>query len=198
MSRRQKVTDDQIFAAAQRAMQQHGPHELTLAHIAAEAGVTAGLLVQRFGGKRELLLKLSDAFAGSAPAVFEQLRTAHPEPLAAIRAYAACMAGLASSPDALARNLAWLHVDLTDEAFRANLAANARATRKEIESLLREAVATGELRKDVDPRSLARTIETVVTGSLMAWACYRQGTAAAWLRRDLEDVLAPHLARRRA
>lgn len=126
MSKRRKVSDDEIFNAVHRAMQQHGPHELTLTHIASEAGVTPGLLVQRFGSKRDLLLALSQRFAGSAPALFEQLKAAHPEPLDTLRAYAACMAGLASTPDALSRNLAYLQIDLTDDAFRANLLANAR------------------------------------------------------------------------
>lgn len=197
MRTRRKVSDEEIFDAAQRAMTQHGPHELTLAHIAAEAGVTPGLLVQRFGSKRELLLALSERFARSAPAVFEGLRTVHREPLMVLRAYAACMADLASTPDALSRNLAYLQIDLTDDAFRAHLQANARATRREIQALLRSAIAAGELQKNVDPRRLARTIEAVIGGSLMSWACYREGPAAAWIRKNLDAVLQPHLARSR-
>ena len=196
-TRRRKASDDDVFAAAQRAMTQYGPHELTLAHIAAEAGVTPGLLVQRFGSKRQLLLALSERFAGSAPAVFDGLRAAHHDPLEALRAYAACMAGLASTPDVLSRNLAYLQIDLTDEAFRAHLLANARATRREIELLLRSAVASGELRKDVDPRRLARTVEAIIGGSLMSWACYREGSASAWIGRDLDAVLQPYLTRKR-
>lgn len=195
--RRRKVSDNEVFKAAQRAMTERGPHELTLADIAAEAGVTPGLLVQRFGSKRDLFLALSQRFAQSAPAMFEALRAAHPEPLAALRAYAVCMADLASTPDALSRNLAYLQIDLTDEAFRANLLTNARATRREIESLLRSAVAAGDLRKDIDPRRLARTIETAISGSLMTWACYRQGPAVTWICQDFDAVLQPHLARRR-
>lgn len=196
-TRRRKVSDDEVFTAVQRAMTQHGPHELTLAHIAAEARVTPGLLVQRFGSKRELLLALSDRFARSAPAVFEALRTAHRKPLATLRAYTACMADLASTPDALSRNLAYLQIDLTDGDFRAHLLTNARATRREIESLLRSAVVAGELERSVDPRRLARTIEAIINGSLMSWACYREGSAIAWIRQDLDAVLQPHLARRR-
>lgn len=196
-TRRQKVTDDEVFAAAQRAMMQHGPHELTLAHIAAEAGVSPGRLVQRFGGKRALLLALADRFAGSAGAVFAGLRAAHRHPLAAVRAYAECMAGLATSPEALARNLAYLQIDLTDPEFRARLVANARATRREIEALLRSAAAEGALAPGADPAALARTIETVISGSLMSWACYREGPAAAWIRRDVDAVLQPYLPARR-
>jgi AcrR family transcriptional regulator len=197
-TRRRKVSDDEVFAAAQRAMTQRGPHELTLAGIAAEAGITPGLLVQRFGSKRALLLTLSERFARSAPAVFEALRKGNRGPLATLRDYGASMADLAPTPAALSRNLAYLQIDLTDDAFRVHLLANARATRKEIESLLRSAVAAGELQNHVDARRLARTIETVIGGSLMSWACYREGSAAAWIRHDLNAVLQPYLARRRS
>jgi hypothetical protein len=103
------------------------------------------------------------------------------------------MADLAATPDALSRNLAYLHIDLTDPAFRTHLQANARATRLEIESLLHAAVREGVLRRNVDAPRLARTVEAVISGSLMTWACYREGPAAAWIRRDLDAVLQPHL-----
>ena len=142
--RRQKVTDDDVFAAAQRAMSRRGPHELTLADIAEEAGVTAGRLVQRFGSKRALLVALSERFAVSAPSVFEQLRSIHRTPLAILRAYAACMADLAPTPEAVLRNLAYLHGDLADDALRGHLVENARRTRREIEALLASAVSNGK------------------------------------------------------
>ena len=191
--RPRKVTDEDIFAAAQRAMSRRGPHELTLADIAGEAGVTAGLLVQRFGSKRDLFVALSARFAGSAGAIFAGLRAAHPSPLAAVRAYAACMADLAPTPEALLRNLAYLQLDLTDDVLRRHLVENARATRHEIEALLGAAVGAGELRRDVDVRSLARTVEVVVGGSLMSWATYREGKAVGWIARDLDAVLKPWL-----
>ena len=195
--RRRKATDDEIFAAAQRAMTRRGPHELTLADIAAEAGVSAGRLVQRFGSKRALLLVLAERFAGGAGTLFEGLRATHRHPLATLRAYATCMADLAATPEALSRNLAYLQIDLIDPEFRAHLLTNARATRLEIESLLRSAVMEGALRRDTDTARLARTIETVISGSLMSWACYREGPAAAWIRRNLDAVLQPHLSLRR-
>ena len=191
--RPQKVSDDEVFAAAQRAMSRKDPHELTLADIAGEAGVTPGRLVQRFGSKRGFFAALTKRFAGSAKPVFDGLRAAHRTPLATVRAYAACMADLAPSPAALLRNLAYLQQDLTDDTLRRHLVENARATRREIQSLLEEAVRVGELSRDVDAKALARTIETVVGGSLMSWAMYREGRAADWIRRDLEAVLAPYL-----
>jgi AcrR family transcriptional regulator len=193
---RQKVTDEDVFAAAARAMSRRGPHELTLADIAHEAGVTPGRLVQRFGSKRALLVTLSERFAGSAAPIFAGLRAAHRTPLAALRAYAACMADLAPTPEALLRNLAYLQGDLADDVLRRHLVENARASRKEIEALLESAVAAGELRRDVDVGPLARVVETAIGGSLMTWATYREGTAADWIARDVEAVLTPWLAQR--
>ena len=193
--RRQKVTDEEVFAAAQRAMSRRGPHELTLADIGDEAGVTPGRLVQRFGSKRALLVALYERFSGSAGVVFAGLRAAHRSPLATVRAYAACMADLAPSPEALLRNLAYLQGDLADDVLRRHLVENARATRGEIETLIEAAVEAGELRRDVDARALARTVETVVGGALLSWATYREGKAAVWIGRDLDAVLAPWLRR---
>jgi AcrR family transcriptional regulator len=195
--RRRKVTDDEVFAAAQRAMSRRGPHELTLADIAGEAGVTPGLLVQRFGSKRDLQVALSARFAGSAAPIFAGLRAVHPSPLATVRGYARCMADLAPTPEALLRNLAYLQLDLADDVLRGHLVENARASRREIEALLDAGVEAGELRPDVDVRALARSVEVVVSGSLMVWATYREGKAADWIVRDLDAVLAPWLRPKR-
>ena len=137
IGRPRKVSDDDVFMGAYKAMQRLGPGELTLAHIAEEAGVTAGALVQRFGSKRELLLKIAEQFSGSTPAMFADLRKAHPSPLAAIRAYADCMAGMAATPETLIRNLSYLQVDLSDPEFRKHFADSARQTRAELQKLVR-------------------------------------------------------------
>jgi AcrR family transcriptional regulator len=195
--RPRKVSDDEVFAAAYRAMTRLGPGELTLAEIAAEAGVTAGALVQRFGSKRELLLQLSAGAADGNAQFIHGLRKSHRSPIAVLRAYAECLAHLAASPAALARNLAYLQIDLTDPDFRKHLLAQARATRVALRELIDDAVGVGELSSDVDADALTRIIETTLSGSLITWAIYRDGDAAAWLRADVDAVLAPHLPRRR-
>ena len=174
-----------------------GPGELTLAEIAAEAGVTAGALVQRFGSKRELLLQLSAGAADGNAQFIRRLRKKHRSPIAVLRAYAECLADLAASPAALARNLAYLQIDLTDPDFRKHLLAQARATREALGEVIDDAVAAGELSSEIDAEALARVIETTLSGSLITWAIYREGEAADWLRADVDAVLAPHLPRRR-
>jgi len=191
--RPRKVTDEQVFAAAYRAVNRLAPSELTLAEIAAEAGVTAGALAQRFGSKRALLLSLARAAAASAGDFISQLKAAHRSPLAAVRAYAECMAQLAQSPAVLARNLAYLQIDLADPDFREQLAVQAKATRAGLVDLLTAAVAAGELRKTTDVPALARTVEAMVSGSLMTWGFYSEGPADRWIRDDVNAVLAPYL-----
>jgi AcrR family transcriptional regulator len=191
--RPQKVTDDDIFVAAHRAMSRLGPGELTLADIAKEAGVTAGLLVQRFGSKRKLLLTLSQRFSGGTADMFADLRRGHRSPLATLRAYSDCMAHMAASPAAFARNFAYLQIDLTDPDFRKHLVKHAAATRVELQKLLKEAIDARELSPDTNPKQLARTIEAVIGGSMMSWAFYQEGTAAKWMRHDLDAVLKPYL-----
>jgi AcrR family transcriptional regulator len=196
MARPQKATDDQIFAAAYRVMQRVAPPDFTLSAIADEAGVTAGLLVQRFGSKRGLMVRLAELSAGASVGFIEGLRERYESPLAVLRAYADCMADLAASPEAFARNLAYLVDDLRDPDLRRHLETQARRTRTAIAKLLTEAVAQGELAKGVNPKQLARTIETIIGGSMLTWATYREGTAVRWMRQDLDLVLAPFLKRR--
>jgi hypothetical protein len=62
--------------------------------------------------------------------------------------------------------------------------------------LLAEAVTRGELAKRTDPKRLARTVETIIGGSMLTWATYREGTAVRWMRQDLDLVLGPFLKRR--
>src|SRR5690349_1134480 len=140
-----KVTDEDVFAAVVRVMERVGPRELSLAAIAAEAGVSASALVQRFGSRHGLQVALAERAAESSAGMLEGLRKGRRSPLAVVRAYAECMGDLAETPAALARSLAYLQADLTDEALRAPLERQSAATRAGLAGVLREAVAAGEL-----------------------------------------------------
>jgi AcrR family transcriptional regulator len=190
--RPRKASDEDLLAAAYRVMQRVAPAELTLAAIAEEAGVTAGLLVQRFGSKRGMLIRLADGAAGSSKGFLAGIRASHSSPLAALRAYVDCMAELASSPAAFVRNLAYLQDDLSDPALRKRLAKQARLTRAGLQSIIEDAVAARELTAATNAEALARTIEAIISGSMMTWAFYRRGSAVTWMREDLEAVLTPY------
>jgi AcrR family transcriptional regulator len=196
--RPRKVSDDEVFAAAQRTMARLPPWRFTLAEIAKEAGVTAGALVQRFGSKRELLLALMQAWSGGTRPMLEGLRAAARSPLGAVRAWADCFARMGDSPAGMAHHLAWLQQDMADPASRALVQAQARETTDVLREWLRQAIDAGELAATADPRALARTLQALLGGSLISWGFGPEGSASAWLRRDLDVLLGPWLAKRRA
>jgi AcrR family transcriptional regulator len=191
--RPRKASDDQVFTAVQRVITRLGPAQVTLAEIAREAGVTASALVQRFGSKRDLLLAFSALGPEATRHLFAHLRAAHASPLAAIRAYASCMAALGETPETLAHHLGYLQIDIGDPDFRKHMTRQARITDREIRRLIEAAVEAGELVPDVDPARLSRLVQAVVGGSMFAWAFWPRGTAARYVRDDLNAVLEPHL-----
>jgi len=191
-ARPRKVSDEAVFAAVLRVMNRLSPVQVTLAAIAAEAGVTSSALVQRFGSKRELLLSVTGLAAEGTGGFFARLRAAHDSPLAALHAYAACFAEMAETPETLAHHLGYLQMDLTDPDFRRHAREQARVADRAIRGLLEEAVALGELARETDVDALTRAVIAVLGGSLLAWAVRQEGTAANWMREDLDAVLRPH------
>ncbi len=196
--RPRKVSDEKVLEATTRVMGKLGPSQLTLSEIGAEAGVTAGALVQRFGSKRGLLLALSSRLAEGTPQIFEELARSSPSPLEGLRAYADCIAAMGESPGTIAHHLAYLQLDLTDPELYRHAREMAKASREGIRKLLEAAVAAGELSSSADRRALARAIQVTLSGSLLTWAFFREGTASAFLRSDLEALLEPYLRRSRS
>ena len=193
MGRPRTISDEDIFAATERTMRRLGPATLTLANVANEAGISAATLVQRFGSKRGLLLAVSKAAAaGGMDACFDMLRETTPSPLEQLIAAAMFMTQAVETPDQLANHMGFfLQVDLTDPDFYPHTLEMSRQMDAAYVRLANEAVDAGEL-IPCDTTALARAIGAVAGGSLLGWAVYREGTAADWVRRDIETLIAPY------
>ncbi len=190
MSPRPRATSDaDLLAAASRVVLRVGPG-LTLGDVAREAGVSATTLVQRFGSKRGLLLALFSSGQSGLAAQFAQIRTASRSALDAIVGVGDCMAAMAHSPQAMSNSLAFLQMDLVDPEFHALALAHSQATCAEIVKLLDEAVAAREIAR-CDTCVLARTIQSLIGGSLVQWAIDRDTTARERVREDLDTLLRP-------
>ena len=192
--RRRKADDGDVFAALVRVMHRRGPAELTLREIAAEAGVTASALVQRFGSKRAMLLAHA-RYAAATGDTGVTVPIPNASPLEALRSVAGMYAQLATSPRAAVRNFGYLLNDLADPALRRHLLRLSRSAREWYEQRLTDAIAAGELRADTNVRALARLIEVTLRGSMLNWTLYRDGSAAHWLREDLDAMLRPYVTR---
>ena len=196
MSPRLKTaTDAEVLEAAIRAISRIGPARLTLAHVAAEAGLAPATLVQRFGSKRGLLLAVSRHGARQNRADFERARASAASPLAALVDVLVAATRWFDTPEALANHLAFLQMDLADPEFLALAVQASDEQRAGIRALLDDAVAAGELAVHGTAR-LAAAVQAAHGGSLLTWAIHRAGAPADWVRRDLETLLAPYRPRR--
>lgn len=194
MARPRRNSDTDILAAAFRAIARLGPARLTLADVAAEAGVTAASLVQRFGSKRALMLAVAADAADGHVYIFSGLRERHRSPVAALYGLAECMRVLGTTPVEVANSLAFLRQDLGDREFLEHAQAASLGMRAGILSLLRDARADGLLRPCALP-ALARAIHATLNGAIQDWTLHREGTLEAWIRQDLKAVLGPYVIR---
>lgn len=190
MGRKPTTTNPAILAATARAIDRLGPARLTLADVAAEAGLAPATLLQRFGSKRALLLAFAEQSVTLVESELAAARAESASPLAALTRVLGQLTRGLDTPQALANNLAFLQIDLSDPDFHRPARDHAAAVRAGIAALLAEAQAAGEL-TGIDPPRLARAVQTTFNGSLVLWAIERTGSLADWLRDDLDVLLEP-------
>ncbi|GAA3068510.1 TetR/AcrR family transcriptional regulator [Streptosporangium carneum] len=193
------IREQDIMAAVAEAVGDVGPIRLTLADVARAAGVSTGALVQRYGSKRGLLLGFvrwatdHDAFVRPMREAFE----AAPDPVEGLVRAVVRTAGRESGPEEFANNLAFLHLELADEEFRALLGDHVRAVRAELLDYLAAAVAGGHLVESADLGALAAAADSIRNGTQLTWAMTRSEPLADELRRDLLTLLDPYRVPRR-
>jgi AcrR family transcriptional regulator len=191
MPRPRTTSDEAILEAADRVIAREGPVTLTLAVVAAEAGLAAPTLVQRFGSKRGLLLAVARRAPAAVLGHFDAARERGASSVDALLDALAAVAGPESTPEAVSNLLAFQQMEMQDPEFHALALEGARAMREEIAALLEDALAAGELAR-CDPDDLARTVQTAYNGALLTWALFREGTLDGWLRGEIEEVIAPY------
>lgn len=196
MSRRKTTPDAAVLTATLRVINRIGPARLTLADVAQEAGLAPATLLQRFGSKRGLLLAVAEQSMAGLDDCFARVRAAHASPLAALMASFEEVTRMCETPEALANNLAFLEIDLTDPDFHALALRSSRSTLAGYRALLDEAVAEREI-VPCDTKRLARALSAMCCGSMLNWAILREGTVVQWLRDDMEILVAPLRAKRR-
>lgn len=182
------------MAAVAAAVGSAGPARLTLADVARAAEVSTGALVQRYGSKRGLLLGFvrweltRESFAGPMRAAFETAA----DPVEGLIRAVVRSAGHELGPEEFANNLAFLHMELADDEFRALLGEHSRGVRAELRGYLEAAVASGHLAGTADPGALAAAADSIRNGTQLTWAMTRSGSLADELRRDLRTLLDPY------
>jgi AcrR family transcriptional regulator len=193
MPRPKTVDDDAVLDAAVRVIDRGGPSELTLAAVAREVGLAPATLLQRFQSKRGLLLAINSRSSDRAGSSLREATKRHRSPLRALVAGLVDMSSRVTSPETMANHLAFLQIDLSDPEFHQLALAYTTTVREEIKRLLDAAVEAGEL-EATDTSRLAQSVQTTHSGARITWAIYRKGGLDAWLRRELDTLLAPYRA----
>lgn len=190
MPRPQTVSDEAILDAVLDLAHRIGPARLTFAAVAAEVGLSAATLVQRFGTKRGLLLAADKRGVDLWVSALD--RSTADSPLARVVEGLVLAVDDVATPELMANSVAMLQLDLADPDFHAETLRGARAVRARIEHDLRAALDAGELRAGTDVTTLATLIETTYHGAMIGWAIHRGRPLADWMREQVEAVLAPH------
>lgn len=192
MARPRTRSDDEILAAAARVAAARGPDGLTLHAVSAEAGLGAATLVQRFGGKRGLLLAMARRAAATVGDELARARSrAADGPVAALVA-ALGDAGLwrdAHDPVRMANHVGMLHRDLVDPAMRAAAAAHAAAVRAGVRGILASCRDAGTLPDGADLDDLAEAVQICLNGCVLSRAVAPDDTLDALLERRLAGLL---------
>ena len=194
MARPRTVTDEALLDAAAAAVAAVGPGALTLADISVRVGLSPATLLQRFGSKRGLLLALARHHVDDLPRRLRAATGSSTPAAALVDTLAELAAGVRTSAE-FANHLAFLLLDLTDPDFQQVTRDYARAVEAAVAAVLDAARAAGELRAgSATDTYLPRALHAAYNGALVTWGMTAEGQAGDHVRRQLGQVLAPHLA----
>jgi AcrR family transcriptional regulator len=166
------------MAATMRAVSAHGVSALTLAHVAAEAGLAPSTLAERYGSKRALLLAAARSAARLAAPAATPTAAATRTPRAAAVDYLVSLAAHVGDRRAFAHHLAFLELDVADPEFREAAADHVAAVLARLESF-------GLTARE------ARALYVAYNGALVLWALSGEGSLEDALRADLSHVPEP-------
>jgi AcrR family transcriptional regulator len=186
--RPRSVSDEAIFDAVARVVNELGPSGLTLAAVAERVGLTAPGVRQRFGNKQSLLVAFAKHQASNAGNEFDTANT--PSPSKAIVDGLVASVGAIHTHEALANNLSMLYLDLTDPHLKPHVIEHSRIQRLRIQELVEAAQDANELTSDVVASEIADEVRTIASGALITWATddYDQ-PLSQWLAKCINRTL---------
>jgi AcrR family transcriptional regulator len=177
MARPKSKSDEEVTAATMRAVSRHGVSGLTLADVAAEAGLAPSTLAERYGSKRALLLAAAKSAARvAAPESSPAARAESPRDAAVD--YLVGLARHVGDRRAFAHHLAFLELDVADPEFRAAAADHVAAVLARLDSF------------GLSARE-ARALYVAYNGALVLWALTGEGSLEDSLRADLSHSPEP-------
>jgi TetR/AcrR family acrAB operon transcriptional repressor len=178
MARRTKedalATRDSILDAAEQLFVKQGVSGTTLQHIASAAGVTRGAIYWHFVDKGAMFNAMMERVKMPLESALQLLDRANAaEPLDALREYIMCVFRV-TVEDPKARRvfeIATLKIEFIDElsAVRERRMQNQTEWMARAENRVREGIANGQVKPDVDPYAVALGLWAMIDGLIRAW-----------------------------
>jgi TetR/AcrR family acrAB operon transcriptional repressor len=178
MARRTKedalATRDSILDAAEQLFVKQGVSGTTLQHIASAAGVTRGAIYWHFLDKGAMFNAMMERVKMPLESALQLLDQANAaEPLDALREYIMCVFRV-TVEDPKARRvfeIATLKIEFIDElsAVRERRMQNQTEWMARAENRVREGIANGQVKPDVDPYAVALGLWAMIDGLIRAW-----------------------------
>lgn len=192
MPRPRLVSDDEVFAAFDAAIAEHGPNGVTLALVAHRLGVTAPALMRRFGSKQGLFAAFMQQQLAAQPIALQSVLERHDDPLEAVLALSGSTHQYSLHQTAYLRHLASFFLQLADDPALVPIIATWMETeRRWIADRLASAHAAQTLKAETQAHELARSLQAVLHGARLQWAMSGDGSEGAWSRRALVAAMTP-------
>jgi AcrR family transcriptional regulator len=188
MARKKLISDEAVLLAAEKALRRMGAEKLTLADVGRESGIAAATLLQRFGSKRVLMLKVANARVRRVKADLERIQERNGDALDGLVAVYSKWAQEYDSPQEAANDMAFWQGLAGDDELRTVVRELTQEMESGTKRLLWEALKAGKIRQ-VQGAKLARGVVSVYWGAVMFWSVLGEGKADTWVRdRVREEV----------
>lgn len=192
MARPQTITDEALVKTAYELVMAHGPKGLTFEKIGEKAGLVPAAVVRRFRNKQRLLLEVDRYALARSNAKLQATMNAADSPIDAILAGFIAELSFATTVHRFIHGQEYLLMDLADQDLYANYHASFHERHKQVQKLLEDAQARGDLSDSVNAKEFAQFLQMILHGAGHVWAMDQNGPIENYIRKYVQLALKPY------
>lgn len=186
------MSDSEVLLRAFDVISREGFHSFTYEQVARAVGLSPAALVKRFKSKTRL------ARLARNQKWDENLGRINPEHIDALKGLAGLWAflkviSLSINSKRLGEHAVWLGTEAGSPGTKKKVADYFESTRQIFARLLHEAIKSGELSRDIEPKSFAKTLEALVQGAIFQFAFLDERDIEVHLKSHIRTLLKPYV-----
>ena len=189
MAREKSIGDAAVLERALLVISDRGPETFTLGEVSQAVGLSPATLLQRFGSKRELLVRAAKQAYIKLESDVQHLKQRNlPWNEELLQLLGGTPEGFGSRQE-IANSLAVLKLDIMDEQLHPIARALFVCMRQRVVELLRQGQALGCLSKGMDVSAVAWELDALRHGLVIQWALSGTELLSDWMRKGLLQYL---------